>query len=287
MRRVALAVLSLAPLSGCALRSLAVRGTADLLEAGAPAFHRESDLELARQSLPAQLKLMEALLESAPRDARLLGALAEGFCGYAFLFLEDEAPARAAGFYRRCADYGLRAASARNRALQGLSGMPPARAEAALGRARAADVPALYWAATGWAGWANAAKDEPEAVAGLPKAARVMERVRALDPAYQFGGPDLFLGVYYAARPRLAGGDLAKAKAHFEAALAAGRRRFLTAQLLYAQYWAVAASAEADFRRLNEEILKAPADALPEARLANEAAKRKARRLLEKTDELF
>ena len=41
------------------------------------------------------------------------------------------------------------------------------------------------------------------------------------------------------------------------------------------------------FKRLLTEVLDAPADALPEARLANEVAKRKAKALLEKTDDLF
>ena len=124
------------------------------------------------------------------------------------------------------------------------------------------------------------------AVADLPKVAAAMERLRALDPGFYYGGADLFLGAYYALRPKMLGGDPARAKAHFEAALAASGGRFLTAKLLYAQYYAVAAQDADLFKRLNGEVLAESPD-LPEARLANAVAKLKAKRLLEKTDELF
>lgn len=257
-----------------------MRVTAGALERGAPALRREPDPRLAREALPGQLKLLEALLENDPGNPALLAALAEGFAGYAFLFVEDEDPARAAGLYRRAGGYGARA-------LKGLGDSAPEAMRAALAEAGKEDVPALYWTAMAWAGWANLDKNDPDALAALPKAARLMERVLELDPGFQHGGPDLFFGVYYAARPRIAGGDPEKARAHFEAALARAGRRFLTAQLLYAKFHAVATLDEELFRRLLEEALAADPAALPEARLANEVARIKSRTLLERTDELF
>ena len=266
----------------CSVRTIALRATAKLIDAGRPAFYEESDPKFARESMPSQLKLMEALLRSDPSNPRLLAFLSEGYVGYAFLFLEDEEPDRAREFYRRALGYALRLA-ALNPAFAELSKASPEQLKAATAK----DVPGLYWAAYAWAGWANLAKGDAEALSGMPTAARVMERVRELAPDYQFRGPDLFLGVYYAALPRLAGGDPDKAKSYFDHAVAGGSGNFLMAKLLYAKYYAVAALDEALFRRLNEEVLAARADALPAARLANETAKLKAKRLLEKTHELF
>lgn len=273
-------------LSACSLRTLAVRTTAGAIDNGMPAFYRESDPDFAREAAPAELKLLETFLENDPANPRLLRALSEGFVGYAFLFLEDEQPERAALFYRRALSYALRLAG-RNAAFRDLDKLPPEALDSALKGAEIEDAPALYWAAYGWAGWANLAKGDSEALAGVPKAAKLMTRAIELDPGYQFGGADLWFGVYYAARPKIAGGDLEKAKTHFDAAIARTGGRFLSAKALCAKYYAVGAMDEELFKRLLTEVLDAPADALPEARLANEVAKRKAKALLEKTDDLF
>ena len=284
-RRLLPALLPLLACS-CSLRTVALRTTAGLIEAGAPALREESDAAFAREALPAQLKLLESLLQSDSKNKALLSSLSEGFVGYAFLFLEDENPDRAREMYRRALSYSLRLA-ALNPSLARLDAQDTSALDAALRRASSADVPGLYWAAYAWAGWANLAKGDPDALAGMARAARVMERVRALNGGYQFGGPDLFFGVYYAARPALAGGDVQKAKSYFESAVSRSEGKFLTAKLLYAQYQSVAALDPESFRRLLTDVLAADANALPEARLSNAVAQRKARKLLEKINDLF
>lgn len=272
-------------LAACAPGTIALRTTASLLERGSPALYEESDPVLAREALPSQLKLIEALLKNEPGNARLLRLASQGFGGYAFLFLEDEQPERARALYLRARGYGLALAS-RNASLKGIGSMPLSDLEAALRSASLPDVPGLFWSAYNWAGWINLSKDVPEAVAGLPKAAAMMRRVQELSPGYYHGGPDLFLGTYYAALPRMLGGDPGKSKTHFEAAIEAGRGRFLIAKVLYARYYAVAVQDRELFRKLNGEVAAASEDA-PELRLANAVAKLKAKRLLEKTNDLF
>ena len=61
----------------------------------------------------------------------------------------------------------------------------------------------------------------------------------------------------------------------------------MTTQLLYARYYAVQTQNKELFDSLLHQILDAPADALPEQRLANEVAKTKAGDLLKKEGELF
>ena len=64
------------------------------------------------------------------------------------------------------------------------------------------DVPALFWFASCWAGWIGMTTDSVQAVADLPKAVLLMERVLELDETYQFGGPHLFMGIYKSATPK-------------------------------------------------------------------------------------
>lgn len=284
--RKAASLLSLSLIAACSPATIALRTTARLVADGRPALRGESDPEVAKGSIPAQLKLLEGLLVSDPENLDLLSALAEGWTGFAFLFVEDEDPVRAAAFYQRAASYGLRHLGRREE-FKGLDAKTPDDLEELLTRAEASDVPGLYWTATAWAGWANMDKGNPAALAMVPKAARLMTRVLAIDPAFENGGADLFFGVYYASRPRIAGGDPSKALAHFESVLARTNRRYLPAHYLMMRTYAAGELDEELFKRLGAEAAAADPAALPDARLANEVAKRKAKALLEKTDELF
>ena len=76
---------------------MAIHATSSLIPNLTRAFFEECDLDLARQSLPAQLKLMEGLLKDAPQNREILTALCMGFTGYAMLFVEEEDPERASG----------------------------------------------------------------------------------------------------------------------------------------------------------------------------------------------
>ena len=125
-----------------------------------------------------------------------------------------------------------------------------------------------------------------DAVAGLPKVAAIMRRVQELSPGYYHGGPNLFLGTYYSALPRTLGGDPAKSKQYFDAAVKDDQNHFLIAKVLCAKYYAVAVQNRALFTSLNTEVISST-DATPDVRLANEVAKLKAQHLLGKINELF
>ncbi|MBI5883841.1 MAG: hypothetical protein HZB91_12150 [Elusimicrobia bacterium] len=284
-RMAALLVLA-GGLSGCSLKLMALRQTAALMEDGVGTFYDESDTALAQDALGSQLKMAEAFLRSDPADPRLNLIASQGYGAYAFLFLEGLQDDRAREFYRRGRDYGFKLLDG-SKAFKGIRSMDLAGVEAGLKTASKKDVPALFWTAYSWAGWVNLSRDNMEAVADLPKAVAIMMRVRELDPGYQFGGPDLFLGAYYASRPRMLGGDPAKSKAHFSAARSLNRGKYLLGLWLEARYYAVAVQDESLFAELIEKVRSGEAGSLAGSRLADEVAKRKAAALLEKKDELF
>lgn len=269
MRAARLAGLAVAAAlaSGCSLNRTAARVTAGVIDEGLPAVYAQGDAKYAREALPANLQLMEILLASAPGDRRLLANAAQGFCGYAMLFLEDEDDARASGFYLKGEGYALRA----------LKGAGPENA-------RKADAPALFWHTFCKASYINLNKDKPEAVAALPELEPAIKKLLELDPAYYHGGPHALAGAYDAMRPKMFGGDPERAKAAFERALAA--ENFLFYRYLYARHAAVAAQDAELFEKLLGEVLSAP-EKEGDTRLPDAVAKARARKLLEKKDELF
>lgn len=281
------ALLALVPLLGaCSMDRMALKSTSSLLVRGRSAVLDEPDWQHAREAMPAQLALIESLLVSEPGDRSLRRLAAEGFGGGAFLFLEDAEPARAKGYYLRGRDHALAALAARPR-LAGLAALPQEEFEKALKSAAKDDVADVFWAAFSWAGWINLSKDDAAALAELPKAAALMTRSWELDPAFQFGGADLFFGVYYASRPPLLGGSPAKAKTHFEWAHRITKGRYLMTHYLNARWYAVAVQDRELCRQLLRKVLDEPSGRLPGARLADEAAKRKAAAMLERIDDYF
>ena len=54
------------------MKKLAVDHMADLMKDGFPAYMKETDPELVRDAMPANLKLIEALLETDPDNQTLL-----------------------------------------------------------------------------------------------------------------------------------------------------------------------------------------------------------------------
>lgn len=264
-------------LAGCSLNRLAVKSTASVIDKGLPAIYREKDPQFAREALPASLKLMEVLLESDPGNQALLLDTAMGFCGYSFMFIEDENEARASGLYRKGSGYALRALELKGASKDG--SVDPR----ALDKNTAA---AAFWHTFCRAAYVNLNRGDPDAVAELPKIMPVAERVAELTPAYYYNGSYAMLGTYYALRPRILGGDPEKAKLNFDKAMLGGGADFLLNGYMAARMYAVAAQDEDYFvRALNAILAAEPKD--DEARLANEVAKIKAAKLLEKKDELF
>lgn len=264
-------------LSGCSLNRLAVKAAAPVVDRGLTAIYRERDPQFAREALPANLKLMEVLLESDTGNQKLLLNAAMGFCGYGFMFIEDESEARASELYRKGAAYALRALTLKGAAADG------AVDPLALKKRTA---PAAFWHTFCRASYVNLNRDDPDAVAELPKIMPVAERLAGIAPDYYYNGAYAMLGTYYALRPKILGGDPEKAKLNFDKAMRDGGEGFLLNAYMAARMYAVAAQDEDYFVKVLNGILSADLKD-DEARLANEVARVKARKLLEKKDELF
>lgn len=277
MKKASLCALVPLLLTGCSLNKLAVKTTSGIIQNGMPAVFRERDPQYVKEALPANLQLMSMLIENDDSDPALLTAAAQGFCGYAFMFLEDESEARASAFYEKGGAYALKAAEREGVVKEGA--IDPALLIAK-------SVPAAFWRVFCRAAFINLNRNEPDAIAELPKIMPIAERLAAVRPDYYYNGVYAILGAYHAIRPKILGGDAAKARANFDEALKGPGTDFLLNKFMAAKMYAVAAQDAEFFDKALNEILSAELKD-DEARLPNEVAKLKAKKLLEKKDELF
>jgi len=281
--------------SGCtAINRLAVNKIADSLSAGGTVFTSDEDPDLVREALPFGLKTYESLLDASPNHRGLLLAASRGFISYAYLLqgdadlidAEDYEAAmalrhRAKGLYLRGRDYALR----------GLALDHPDLVEtlhtgsvSALSVTRRADVPFLYWAGAGWAAALGTSKDDPLLLAELPLAAALVDRVLALDEAFDAGAAHEFFVTYEAIRP---GGDHDRARAHYERAHDLQHGHKASLYLALAEGVCVETQALDEFKALLKAADDVDPDAVPEWRVVNTLAQRRARWLAGRLPDLF
>ncbi len=293
------AFLTLAP--GCSLSQLTTDQTAGLLSQGSVALDRESDLQFAREAMPASLKTLETFLINSPQNPELLLLLTRGFNSYAFAFLEgDLEKARFEGSEQEVESLNRRAVLHYMRArTYGFILLDYADFErAALGGDLDAvrrlikdfkkdDVPGLFWTAYGWASAINLAQDDPDMVGALPMIEVMMSRVIELDPHYMDGSPYVFMGTYYASRPPMFGGDPDKARQYYDQGMASHGGSNLLIPFMYGRFLAAQLQDRALFNEMMAKVLEADVADHPDGRLQNEIARDRARFWVEHADELF
>ena len=195
---------------------------------------------------------------------------------------------RGRALYLRGMHYGLRLLALDDNRFPAIMDQSPEALAAVLQSITDPDlVPGLFWTGFGLAGAVNLGRDQPEFIVRLPHVEAIFTRLVELDEHFFYAGPHLALGSFYASRIALFGGDLEKGRDHFELGIQLTDGTFLMHKVLYALYYAHQTQNRALFERLLTEVIKAPADILPEQRLANVIAQRRAHRYLSWTDDLF
>lgn len=282
---VLLAIILAVGAGGC-VQSIAVSTVGGIVDDGFEAFTQEQDLVLAEQALPGNLKLLEVMLKTDPDNERLLRLLSMGYNSYALGFVEDVDVDRARMFYLRARDFGMRILRHDTELGRALAG-PVDQLVRVLASRSKHDVPAVFWTAFGWGSYINLTLTSPDAIADLPRVEAMMKFVAAKDSSFYYGGAYVFLGTLYGSRSKFLGGDTDLSKQYFEAALRINKGRFLMTQVYYARSCAVQTLNEALFDELLKTVDDTPLDVLPEFRLANAIAKKKAALLMARKSELF
>lgn len=283
---ILLCILCFFLLTGCLPnKKLTVAATATLLEGVAKSAFQQSDLKLVREGIPAYLMLMDGMIESVPDNEQLLINAAQTYSSFASAFMEDTDPEYAKLLYRRARYYSLRSLE-----IRGLK--DPAQSlfddfKEGVKDCGRKDVPYLFWAATSWGNWIKLNLDSMEALAELPRVELMMKKVLELDEGFYYGGPHIFMGIWFASWPRDAGGDLKKAQKHFQRALEMGQGKFLMTYVYYANFYARQALDKDLFVSTLQKVLDTPVDISPEITLLNAVARKKAADLLNRKEEIF
>jgi hypothetical protein len=220
-----------------------------------------------------------------PNNDQLLIAAAQGYSSYASVFVEDQDREYAKLLLGKGRQYALR--SLELRGFKEPVQRPLDDFKKALKSLGKKDMPYLFWSAACWANWISLNLDSMEALAELPRVEAMMQRALEIDEGFYYGGPHLFMGIWFASRPKVAGGDLHKAQSHFLKALDLGKGKFLMAYVYYANFYARHALDKDLFVSTLQTVLAAPVDAVPELTLLNTVAKNKAEELLGHVKEYF
>ncbi len=285
-------------LSGCSVKKLAINKLGDALSGSGTSFASDDDPELVKAAVPFSLKLIESLLAESPRHQGLLLAACSGFTQYGYAFVGQDADeledsdlaaatamrARARKLYLRARGYGLRGLEVRH------AGFPDALrkdAKVAVRRAKAADVPLLYWTAAAWGSAISISKDDPAMVADLPLVEALIDRALELDEDFEHGAIHGVLIGYEMARQGVAGDPAARSRKHFARAMELSGGKLASPLVSLAEAVCVQNQARAEFVALLEKALAINPDLAPESRLQNLLAQRRARWLLKRVDDLF
>ena len=266
-------------------KQITVGSTATLLEDISKSANKQSDLRVIREGMPAYLMLIDGMVEAVPNNARLLITAAQAYASFASAFIEDADKDYARVLFAKARDYGLRALE-----IRGLK--EPVYSlfnefEAAVNRLGKDDVPYMFWAGTCWGSWIRLNLGSIAAVAELPRVEALMKRVLILDEQFYYGGPHLFMGIMFASRPQIAGGDLNKAHYHFKKALAFSQDVFLMTRVYFASHYARKTLDRELFTASLQRVLDTPADKVAQLTLLNTVAHHKAQELLAQADDLF
>jgi hypothetical protein len=272
--------------AGCSPGKIVVRGTQTILDSGVVAMNQETDLELAQQAMPANLKLLEGMIIEDPENTELRLYAAEGFYGYTFGFVELQDSERARQLYRRCYEHA-RVALQQSGVTLDPETSSPADFEKEVAKADKDAVPAMFWAASCLANWINQNRTSPAGIAELASAATLMERVMALDETFYHGGPHLFFGVYYGGRSPMFGGDFQRSEEHFRRAQEINHGKLLVVDVLQAEYLDRQRMDREAFHQHLTHVLEAPENLAPDMALMNAVAKQQAAQLIKEEDAWF
>lgn len=284
----------------CSIRRFAVNRVGDVLASGSSTFESDDDVVLVGDALPFGLKLMESLIAESPRHPGLRLAACRGFVLYSYAYVDFESQIameedvergrqmrqRARRLYLRAHDHCLAGLERYHPDLGNHLPLEPEAAVAVIGtRHPERDLPLLYWTAASLSLAISSSRSDASLLARIPEAEALVERGLELDESWDEGAlHELRMALIGAEMGEL---DVAAIDRHYERALelSGGSRPGLFVS--YAELVAVAHQDRQQFQRLLERALAFDPDLDPEHRLETAIAQRRARWLLERTDDLI
>ncbi len=282
MIRLALLIFISLTLSAC--NTLVSSATRDLAGNLSKAMQNQNDPDTVRQGAPAYLIMIDSFIEGSPDDIDLLIAGSNLYGSYASAFATE--PARARRLTEKSRQYARHAFCIQLPRLCSISDKHFPEFKEALQNVSKKNLPVLNTWGIAWAGWIQSRPDDWLAIADIPKIKAIMLRVVELDPAWDNGNAQLYLGVLNAFLPAAMGGKPELAKKYFENAIQFSEGKNLMVKTLYAQYYARIVFDKQLHDKLLKDVLAAPVSS-PGLTLINTLAQEQATKLLSESDEFF
>jgi hypothetical protein len=287
-------------LTACDTAKLAAGSTAELFGRAAPGVEQHWDYEIVGKAFPANIIQLEGMLRVVP-DNEVIGlSLVAAYIGYGVGWIEDQVEVadaeddwqEADGLQRRAlvmytrawelSKHFLRNRDAGfDRALKGGPDTLDSWLHEVFTDKKDAEI--LLWAGASLGARINMGMEDIDTVADLPLAKVLLNRSVALDPDLMFMTGKMTLGTLASSELPP---DMERAKVLFEEVLEKTERRNLMVQMNMARYYAVNIGDSKLFKELLQEVLDA-GDVLPEARLNNVLARRRAQRYLDRIEYYF
>ena len=290
-------VVAVGAVSGCSLKTIAVKTVANTLSQPGDTFTRDDDPELIRAALPFGLKTFESLLESVPRHKPLLIATCSGFTSYAYAFVETDADLlgsenydkvtalrdEALRLYLRAKGYCWRALEVRFNGITGRLKEDPA---AALKRAEKDDVPLLYWSSASLGAAISLGKGRTDLLVDLPIVRAMAERALELDEGWNKGSlHELMIAIE--SQGEALGGSEQRAREHFKRAVELQNGLSPGPYVSLATNVARSTQDRDEFERLMNQALAIDPAQDKSNQLVAIITQRRARALLARVDDLF
>ena len=272
--------------SGCSMSGMAVGAMIPVIDNSKVAALKSADLRMFREAAPANLFLIEGLIETKPTNRQLRESAAMLYFSYAFAFDEGTDDGYVSNLYLKGLEHG-RAALLRNKAVQEFWDKPFDAFAAGMSLLSEKDLPALVWTVANWSQFISLHLDSTRVLTQIPRVQALLERACEIDGGYFEGLPYMMLGSLHAFRAPMFGGDPEASRASFERALEISQGKFLLVYFSFAKFYAYRVQDPDLFEESLMKVLDQPSDILPEYRLLNVIAKEKATELLKEKDELF
>ena len=241
------------------------------------AMLNQTDPEIVRAGAPAYLLLIDSLIEDAPNDPNLLLAGARLYSAYGGGLISD--PLRQKGLALKSLDYAGRGLCITRPEICARKHLPYGEFVPTLESLVQTDLEGLYTFGASWIGWIQANQDDWSAIAELPKAEAVLQKVVEVQPDFEHGRAQLYLGVIRSLIPPAIGGKPEVGREHFEKAILFSGGKDLLVKLEFARRYARLVFN----RELHDQLLQEVLDADPVSpglTLSNVLAQQQARKLL-------
>ncbi|MBP2681103.1 MAG: transporter T-component [Candidatus Krumholzibacteriota bacterium] len=283
---VAAALLTIPSLFGCSPSKLAVGAMGPILENTKTVAFASEDLRTFNAATPSNLLLLEGLIKTEPGNRQLAITASMLYFSYAFTFDDPADEGYATMLYRKGMEHG-RSMLNRNKKMEAAWGKPYDEFVALTKAITDDDLEAAVWTVANWSQAIALNLDSTQVLTEIPRLVALLERAIEIDGTYFEGLPLMLMGSLHAFRPPMMGGDPEASRAAFEKAIAVSDGKFLLASYLYAKFYCYRVQDGDEFERRLQYVLDQPDTIMPEYRLLNVLAQKKAANLLKEKDELF